>query len=219
MNQLRSIAALAAGHVSLPLMGKFYNVDGAEDQGVVFVATDIIDERAVAVVRELRAASEEACLVVFYSGEDPHQEGPALEAGADDCIALAFDYQYLSARLRATMSRLRRIRNGRAAAPAIDVDSSTHQAVIGDRRLPLSPLEFRFLLALRRQRGKVVPHEEIERSLWGEEGRGSREALKHLVHRVRLRLGPEGRYVNAVAGVGYILAGGGAPGVTSPSPE
>ncbi len=190
---------------------------------MLFVTADSIDERVVAAIRELRASDQEVPVVVFYAGEDPHQEVRALDAGADDCIALRSglhaEFQYIVARLETTMARLRRIKSGRGAAAGVEVDPLTHQAVIGNKRLSLSPMEFRFLLALRRRRGSVVPHQEMERIVWGEEGAASREALKHLARRVRLRLGPEARAINAVPGIGYILDGDRAPTVTSPSPE
>jgi len=136
--------------------------------------------------------------VVLYAGDDLAQEIVALEAGADECIRLDVDYRYL-------VARLRRSNELRTPSHSFVLDPLTHQAVVAERRFSLSPLEFRFLLELQRQRGRVVAHAHLERLLWGDAGASSRESLKHVVHRLRLRLEGEGGAITAVAGVGYML--------------
>ncbi len=204
---------------SVPLVGEFYDVDGGETPPLLFVATDNVDDDCVAVIRELKASNEEAAVIVLYTGGDPEQEISVLDAGADDCILVAFDFRHLSARLRAAVARFRRIDHPHRLACPIEVDPLTHQVRVDGHGLTLSPLEFRFLLELRQQRGKLVPYERLEQILWGETDRASRQSLKQLAHRLRLRLGNAAPSVVCVPGVGYILQESPVPLVTSVSPK
>ncbi|HLC29912.1 MAG TPA: hypothetical protein VJM51_03935, partial [Dehalococcoidia bacterium] len=136
-----SMSTLARSYAPLPLIGHIYNPEPEADFPVVLVATDTVSEHTAAVLRDIRPACEGAGLVVLYAGDDPAQEIVALEAGADDCIRLEVDYRYLVARLRACMARLRRSNDLRPPSHSFVLDPLTHQAVVGERRFSLSPLE------------------------------------------------------------------------------
>ncbi|HKZ50555.1 MAG TPA: winged helix-turn-helix domain-containing protein [Dehalococcoidia bacterium] len=199
------LSALTRTQVPLPLIDKFYNMDAEGQVRFVFIATDRVNEAALAPIRALRASRDDVAIVVFYSSGDPNEEVLALEAGADDCITIPFDFAYLYARLRATGARLRRSSHPQQTARPIDVDLLTHQALVDGHSFPLSPLEFRFLLELRRQRGKMVPHEDLEKLLWGENGPASHQCMKQLVRRLRSRLGEAAESITCIHGAGYIL--------------
>ncbi len=199
----RLLRKLGKSYASPPLIGTLYNLAPEVDLPLVFVATDTMSERALQAVRDLRSVGDQVCVVVFYNGADPEQEILALEAGADDCIPMPADLRYFEARLRATASRLGRSYHPQRPAQFIEVNPLTHQAQVDGHHLPASPLEFRFLLELCRQRGRMVSREHLEQALWGEVSHASSESLKALVHRLRLRLGPDAGAIITVPGVGY----------------
>jgi uroporphyrinogen-III synthase len=74
----------------------------------------------------------------------------------------------------------------------------------GDRRVELSDIEARILVALADRAGAVVPKADLLRDIWGDA-----DADPHLVEvavgRLRRRLGPDGRAVAAVPRRGYVL--------------
>lgn len=95
----------AQGRYIIPLMGRFCNVDTEEEMSLNFVITDRIDESCVAAIQSLMVQSDDAAFIVLYAHPDPQQEALAFEAGACDCIHTAFNFRYLSARLRAIATR------------------------------------------------------------------------------------------------------------------
>jgi DNA-binding response OmpR family regulator len=164
-----------------------------------------VDDACLSCVRDL-AQEPDAIVLVFYSDGSSEDEVRALEAGADDCLRLSFSAERLRARLLTLASR-----RPAATAPGpfgLVVNTLTFQASLEGRRLRLSPQEFRLLAELWRRRGRVVPYESLQRTLYGDSGPVYRQALRQLVHRLRARLGRADCLVAVVPGVGYVLDGG-----------
>jgi two-component system KDP operon response regulator KdpE len=91
------------------------------------------------------------------------------------------------------------------------LDTRRKQAGLGERRVTLSPLQYRLLLALVQQTGEVVSYRDLLRAVWGYSGddNEARELLKFHVRQIRRRLGldeQEHQYIRSVRGFGYMLA-------------
>jgi len=198
-------ATIARGYSPMPLIGQFYNLTSDDDLPVVFIISEHVDETCLAALRDLNGSGEEIAIIVLFASDNPEEEAIALEAGADDCIRIDLNCRSFHARLRATMARLQRLSSRARSRPAIRVNSLTHDAEVDGQKVSLTPLEFRLLEELQRQRGKVVAHAVLEEKLWREEGTASRQSLKQLVHRLRSRLGDGSDGIHSIAGVGYLL--------------
>ena len=199
------LKAVSSVYAPSPLIGQFHNVDPDGQVDVFFIAGEAITGSTVRAVRDVRSIDGSLAIIVLYVGDDREHEAVALEAGADDCFAVFADFSLLQARLRALLARLRRTNRHLPSIQSIDLDLSTHGALVHGDLVPLTPLEYRFLLELRRQRGTVISHEDLEGLLWGEAGSSTRQSLKQLVHRLRLRLGDAGKAITSIHGTGYIL--------------
>src|SRR5512137_1557589 len=111
------------------------------------------------VLKHLRHTSDVPVLMLTSRGEEPDRI-VGLEIGADDYLPKTFSTRELLARLRAVTRRA-----GRAAASGqqegdgemvvgkLRVNPATRIAVLGDRPLTLTPVEFDLLAALARARG------------------------------------------------------------------
>lgn len=133
-----------------------------------------------------------------------------LEAGLDDCLTEPFSLRELSARVRA------RLRRAACRVPDSEVyrigpltlDVGRHQVLLYGRPVRLTGLEFRILRFLARRPGYVFPRAEIiEGALEGKVDAWSRTVDVH-VAALRRKLGPGGRMIETVRGVGYRLAEG-----------
>ncbi|MDW8069506.1 MAG: FHA domain-containing protein [Anaerolineae bacterium] len=94
----------------------------------------------------------------------------------------------------------------------IRVDRAGRRVFIGGRELcpPLSPAQYRLLMALLDARGQIVSREAIVRAVWPDEDiRGvSEQAIDALVRRLRERLAeldPHHEYIVTVRGHGFRL--------------
>ena len=135
-----------------------------------------------------------------------------LEAGADDFLSKPFNAEILLARARAV---LRRSENKSAQSPEfhydnghLQIDVERHDVSVSGRRIKLTPVEFRLLVYLARNAGKVLTFEQIIANVWGAEYKGSTDYVHVYVSHLRKKLEPDTRaprYILTLHGVGYIF--------------
>lgn len=129
----------------------------------------------------------------------------AFEVGADDFVAKPFSVRELLLRLRALV---RRVRPSNDAGEVVvhgrlEVDRIRRRATLAGRDLGLSPYEVKVLHLLAAQPESVFGREEIVAAVWGEVGRVQARTVDCAVKRIRRKLGPEGRALETVRGVGF----------------
>ena len=162
------------------------------------------------VLRELRARSEVP--VIVLSGRQREQDRVrALELGADAYLTKPVGADELNA---AVVAALRR---PRLAAPEAEtvlrvgglvIDLAGRRVHVHGHVVRLTPTEFRLLVELARQPGRVVPHGELLRRVWGPDYQAPSEYLYVYLHRLRRKLaaGPDAAtYLVTEPGVGYTL--------------
>ena len=132
-----------------------------------------------------------------------------MNMGADDFIAKPFDMNVLLAKVQAL---LRRTYDFAADASLLE----HHDAIlnIGDGSLtymgetiPLSKNEYRILLTLMQNKGKVVSREKLMEALWATDSFVDENTLSVNVNRLRKRLDAVGltEFITTQHGVGYIV--------------
>jgi two-component system KDP operon response regulator KdpE len=166
------------------------------------------------VAGQIRAEGEAPIVVV--TGESAEEaKVRAFAIGADDYLVKPFGRAELLARIGAVMRRAERAL-GPAPAPsattasgalelgALTVDPGRHEARVGDRRLSLTPTEYRLLEVLIRAGGDLVPHLRLARAGWPGEADPDPLWLKPHLARLRRKLAAAGGPpVVAIRGVGY----------------
>lgn len=93
----------------------------------------------------------------------------------------------------------------------LTIDPARKEVVFAARRVPLPPIQFRLLLYLGLNAGRVVEQRELVREIWGYVGAETeaRQLISKHVSRIRRKLGwtDEGNnYLQSVPGFGYILS-------------
>ena len=164
------------------------------------------------VCRRLRAEPATAGLpiIMLTAKTDEVDRVVGLEMGADDYVVKPFSPKELIARVRAVLRRARAPGTVGAAglrAGTLTLDPGRHIATIDERLLTLTPKEFDLLRALMESAGRVLSREQLLTRVWGyahAEEIESRTVDVH-VRRLRAKLGPEGRRITTITGVGYRL--------------
>ena len=133
----------------------------------------------------------------------------AMNMGADDFIAKPFDCAVLVAKMQAL---LRRSYDFVQPAPALTcrgaqlcTDDQTLQ--FGAEKIALSKNEYRILLCLMEQKGKVVSRERLMERLWESEAFVDENTLTVNVNRLRKKLAAAGLadFITTKFGVGYLV--------------
>ena len=183
-----------------------------ESPDVVLLHPPFLDMSLADALHELRWFSNVPLLVLSHQGSGTGIV-TAVELGADDYVRLPCELTEIMARVWALLRRVagktyhegeRPVRSGE-----LFINPATYEVFLGDRQVMLTSTEFRVLYLLVKNRGIVVSHETLERTLWGEEADSSGMA-KRYVHRLRQKLGDtthEPRWVVSIRGTGYRFVG------------
>jgi two-component system phosphate regulon response regulator PhoB len=128
-----------------------------------------------------------------------------LELGADDYITKPFSPKVLTARIRAALRR--------KSAPAqaagitkiheITIDSSRREVSVKGKPVELTFTEFEILQALTRRPGVVFTRYKIVDAVRGSDYPVTDRSVDVQLVSLRKKLGPAGKYIETVRGVGY----------------
>jgi len=148
----------------------------------------------------LTAKGEEADIVI------------GLEIGADDYITKPFSPRVLIARLKAVLRRPVMTTEGVESEeqPTIrtknlDIIPERHEVKIGDKHISLTATEFRLLYLLARRPGRVFTRQQIIDTLHEGYAAVTDRSVDVQVVSLRRKLGPAGKEIETVRGVGYRL--------------
>ena len=135
-----------------------------------------------------------------------------LESGADDFLSKPFNADILLARARTV---LRRSVNGNTPSSNFEfnnghlsIDIERRHVLVEAKRVKLTPIEFRLLVYLARNAGKVLTFDHILTNVWGNEYRGSMDYVHVYVSHLRNKIEENAkypRYILTVYGVGYMF--------------
>ena len=91
-------------------------------------------------------------------------------------------------------------------AGALEVRPSEYLALAGGRALTLSIRELELLAAMARLQGRIVPREELYRTVWRAPMRSDDRSVDVYVHKLRTKLAtalPEWEFIHTHFGFGY----------------
>lgn len=139
-----------------------------------------------------------------------------LDAGADDCITRPFQGQVFLARVRTLLRRA--VWAGEAPEEVVTVLTGgpvelklvSRQALVADRPVELTRLEFELLAQLLRHPDRAFKRDELLSAVWNYPGNVETRTLDKHVESLRRKLGPAGGLVQTVHGVGYRFSPGSA---------
>lgn len=158
--------------------------------------------------RELRRVSNVPILFIS-SAADNMNIVMAMNMGADDFIAKPFDQSVLMAKIQAL---LRRTYDFTATTPTLEhrgafLNTGDNTLTFNGERIPLTKNEYRILLCLMENKGRVVSREKLMERLWETDAFVDENTLTVNVNRLRKKLDAAGLsdFIATKFGVGYIV--------------
>ena len=148
-------------------------------------------------------------IIFISSASDNMNIIMAMNMGADDFIAKPFDGSVLMAKVNAL---LRRTYDFTGAVPVLQhkgamLNTADNTLTYEGAEIPLSKNEYRILLTLMENKGKVVSRERLMEKLWQTDSFVDENTLSVNVGRLRRKLDAVGLadFIETKFGVGYIV--------------
>ena len=133
----------------------------------------------------------------------------AMNMGGDDFVAKPFDTNVLIAKVQAL---LRRTYEFGAAAPVIEhagaiLNTGDNTLTYGEEHIALTKNEYRILLTLMQNKGKIVSREKLMEALWQTDSFVDENTLSVNMARLRKKLDGAGleNFIATKKGMGYIV--------------
>lgn len=164
------------------------------------------------ICRKIREKHSFPIIMLTAKGEETDKI-TGLTLGADDYITKPFLPLELVARVKAQLRRYRRYNTDVRQEQNILVHSGlvlnikTHECILNEKELSLTPTEFSILKILCQQKGNVVSSEQLFHEIWGEEYfiKNNNTITVHIRH-LREKMGDsfeDPKYIKTVWGCGY----------------
>lgn len=151
-------------------------------------------------------------IIVLTARDQEQQKVLALDSGADDYVTKPFGMGELLARIRAAIRHAHRAGGPESSTVRVGdlrVDLSARLVFKQDEQVHLTPLEYKLLVTMIKQSGKVLTHRFLLREVWGPQDSQESHYLRVFVASLRRKLEDEParpRYILTEQGVGYRFA-------------
>lgn len=152
-----------------------------------------------------------APVIILSARDQEPQKIKALDHGADDYVTKPFGTGELLARMRTALRHAHRTSPEETSVTIGDlrVDLAARTVKRGDDLVHLTPIEYKLLVTMIKQAGKVLTHRFLLREVWGPQDSQENHYLRVFVASLRRKLEDDPtrpRYIITEQGVGYRFA-------------
>lgn len=178
---------------------------------VMILDLGLPDTDGIEVIKKIRAWSNMPIIVVSARSEDADKVS-ALDAGADDYLTKPFSVDELLARLRVALRRVRYDRQRLSEESSVyengglRIDYAAGCVYLDGSEIHLTPIEYKLLVLLAKNTGKVLTHNYILREVWGNPTASDMQSLRVYMATLRKKLEKntsEPKYIQTHIGIGY----------------
>ncbi|MEG1527559.1 MAG: response regulator transcription factor [Clostridia bacterium] len=160
------------------------------------------------VVKQIRAKSAVAIIIVSVRNKEK-EKVEALDAGADDFVTKPFNINELLARVRVALRKFTPPeQNNEFVLKDLFVDKDKRKVYVNSVEVHLTPIEYKMLILLIDNQGKVLTHSYIQAQVWGYAVSDDYQSLRVFMASIRRKLRDNStlpKYITTEVGVGYRL--------------
>jgi len=164
----------------------------------------------IAVCQHIRQSSGVPIIMVTAKDDDAAKVR-GLDSGADDYVTKPFSTNELVARVRTVLRRQtadQEHTDPKFVSGKLTIDFLRRRVTVGETEVNLTATEYRLLVYLARNAGRLLTPDQLLEKVWGEEYAGETHILQVNIARLRQRLGDSAtnpRYIRTRPGIGYMM--------------
>ena len=150
--------------------------------------------------------TESIPIIILTAKEDEVDKVVGFELGADDYVTKPFSVRELILRIKAVLKRGQKkedVLEVERQFGDLSIDVESHEVKVNYDQIDLTALEFRLLRQLVDRRGRVQSRDQLLSDVWGYSSEVTTRTVDTHIKRLREKLGPMGKYVQTIRGVGY----------------
>tara|TARA_B100000676_G_scaffold184073_1_gene181034 strand:+ start:5491 stop:6177 length:687 start_codon:yes stop_codon:yes gene_type:complete len=183
----------------------------SDDFNLILLDLMLPDGSGLDLCKEIKANSktESTPVIILTAKDDEVDKVVGFEIGADDYVTKPFSVRELILRVKAVLKRgtkKKEILEVERKFGDLKIDIDSHEVHVDDVKINLTALEFRLLKKLVDTRGRVQSRDQLLTDVWGYSTEVTTRTVDTHVKRLREKLGPMGKYVQTIRGVGYKFA-------------
>ena len=179
------------------------------------IIMDIIlpDMNGIALCKELRLVKPDVSIIMLTALGTTDDKVDGLDAGADDYLVKPFDFRELTARIRALTKR-----QGKPTPQPppvlkvadLELDPTSLRVNRGGKDITLTPTEFKLLLYLMQNKGRVLPRAEIAEKVWDTTFDTGTNFIDVYVNYLRRKIDKDHpvKLIHTRSGIGFVLKEG-----------
>jgi DNA-binding response OmpR family regulator len=180
-----------------------------ESPDIVILDINLPDMTGFNVLKEIRKTSAVPVIILTVRSDDEDMLR-GLEAGADDYVVKPFNYLTLLARIKAVLRRTEKtplkMKNDAMISPRLKIDFVNQKVKVDDRLVTLTPLEYRLLVLLVKNKDRAVTYKRITEEIWEKSYWGDTENIRIYIRRLRKKLrDTPPRMILTKRGAGYMF--------------
>lgn len=190
------------------------NQAAAHNPDLILLDLGLPDIDGLEVTERLREWASAPIIVISARGQEDDKIH-ALDAGADDYLTKPFGTGELLARIRVALRHAARTGQERAepvlSVGDLTVDLDKRTVVVAGREVHLTPIEYKLLVTMLKNAGKVLTHRQLLKEVWGPGYANNTQYLRVYMVQLRHKLEADAtrpRYLVTEPGVGYRLKDG-----------
>lgn len=183
----------------------------ANNPDVIILDLGLPDMDGSQVIEHIRSYSEKPIIVVSARQEEA-EKIKALDLGADDYVVKPFYMGELLARIRVAVRKTKNTETEMMESFERDylkIDFVKRIVSIDNKEVHMTPIEYKLLVLLVTNRGKVLTHNQILSKIWGYGEGGDANSLRVFMATLRRKIEKDTtnpRFIITEVGVGYRFA-------------
>ncbi len=160
------------------------------------------------VCRELRARGNKTPVLMLTARDTVDDRVTGLDLGADDYLTKPFAFKELVARLRAITRRQSDTRSVELQVGDLTLNTLTHTAPRGERRIDLTAKEYNLLEFLMRNPNRVLTRTQIAEHVWNLDFISESNVVDVYIRDLRRKIdgATDVKLIKTVRGSGYLMS-------------